>query len=95
MGKTAVEVYPRIVNSKCRRPLRKAVLALDLPASCRHAVSRQFEERLKRHNEVREQSYELIVFIDDCTQWLGAGAEGSMGPPHPHPAIARASFCTE
>jgi ATP-dependent Clp protease ATP-binding subunit ClpC len=87
VGKTAIVegIAQRIVNDEVPETLAdKRVLQLDLAGLVAGTQYRgQFEERLKKViDEIRENSEDTIVFIDELHTVVGAGAaEGSMTPP--------------
>jgi ATP-dependent Clp protease ATP-binding subunit ClpC len=96
VGKTAIVegIAQRIVNDEVPETLSgKRVLALDLSGLVAGTQYRgQFEERLKKVIvEVRENSEEQILFIDELHTVVGAGAaEGSMDASNMlKPALAR------
>ena len=96
VGKTAIVegIAQRIVNDEVPETLSgKRVLALDLSGLVAGTQYRgQFEERLKKViDEVRENSEEQILFIDELHTVVGAGAaEGSMDASNMlKPALAR------
>jgi ATP-dependent Clp protease ATP-binding subunit ClpC len=96
VGKTAIVegIAQRIINDEVPETLSgKRVLALDLSGLVAGTQYRgQFEERLKKViDEVRENSEEQILFIDELHTVVGAGAaEGSMDASNMlKPALAR------
>src|SRR5919199_995975 len=96
VGKTAIVegIAQRIVNGDVPETLSgKRVLALDLSGLVAGTQYRgQFEERLKQViDEIRENSEDAIVFIDELHTVVGAGAaEGSMDASNMlKPALAR------
>jgi ATP-dependent Clp protease ATP-binding subunit ClpC len=96
VGKTAIVegIAQRIVNDEVPETLSgKRVVQLDLSGIVAGTQYRgQFEERLKKViDEVRENSDDLILFIDELHTVVGAGAaEGSMDASNMlKPALAR------
>jgi ATP-dependent Clp protease ATP-binding subunit ClpC len=96
VGKTAIVegIAQRIVNDEVPETLSgKRVVALDLSGMVAGTQYRgQFEERLKKViDEIRENSEDLIVFIDELHTVVGAGAaEGAMDASNMlKPALAR------
>src|SRR5918992_1526837 len=96
VGKTAIVegIAQRIVNEEVPETLSdKRVVALDLSGLVAGTQYRgQFEERLKKViDEIRENSEEQIIFIDELHTVVGAGAaEGSMDASNMlKPALAR------
>ena len=96
VGKTAIVegIAQRIVNEEVPETLTgKKVLALDLSGMVAGTKYRgEFEERLKKViDEIRENSEEQIIFIDELHTVVGAGAaEGSMDASNMlKPALAR------
>ena len=96
VGKTAIVegIAQRIVNDEVPETLAgKRVLQLDLAGLVAGTQYRgQFEERLKQViDEIRENSEDAIVFIDELHTVVGAGAaEGSMDASNMlKPALAR------
>jgi len=96
VGKTAIVegIAQRIVNDEVPETLSgKRVVQLDLSGVVAGTQYRgQFEERLKKViDEVRENSEDLILFIDELHTVVGAGAaEGAMDASNMlKPALAR------
>ncbi|GAB3132679.1 ATP-dependent Clp protease ATP-binding subunit [Tsukamurella serpentis] len=97
VGKTAIVegLAQRIVNDDVPKTLAgRRVIALDLSSMVAGSKYRgEFEERLtKVLDEVRENSDELVVFIDELHTIIGAGGggEGSMDAGNMlKPALAR------
>jgi ATP-dependent Clp protease ATP-binding subunit ClpC len=96
VGKTAIVegIAQRIVNDEVPETLSgKRVVQLDLSGIVAGTQYRgQFEERLKKViDEVRENSEDLILFIDELHTVVGAGAaEGAMDASNMlKPALAR------
>ena len=96
VGKTAIVegIAQRIVNDEVPETLSgKRVVQLDLSGIVAGTQYRgQFEERLKKViDEVRENSDELILFIDELHTVVGAGAaEGAMDASNMlKPALSR------
>ena len=96
VGKTAIVegLAQRIVDDDVPERLReKRVMALDMGALLAGSKFRgEFEERLQAvMNEVRESAGEVIVFIDELHQVVGAGgAEGAIDASNMmKPALAR------
>src|ERR671921_754642 len=96
VGKTAIVegIAQRIVNDEVPETLAgKRVVQLDLAGIVAGTQYRgQFEERLKKViDEVRENSEDLILFIDELHTVVGAGAaEGAMDASNMlKPALAR------
>jgi ATP-dependent Clp protease ATP-binding subunit ClpC len=96
VGKTAIVegIAQRVVNEEVPETLAdKRVLQLDLAGLVAGTQYRgQFEERLKKIiDEIRENSEDAIVFIDELHTVVGAGAaEGSMDASNMlKPALAR------
>src|SRR5215207_4451536 len=96
VGKTAIVegIAQRVVNDEVPETLSgKRVVQLDLSGIVAGTqYSGQFEERLKKViDEVRENSDDLILFIDELHTVVGAGAaEGSMDASNMlKPALAR------
>jgi ATP-dependent Clp protease ATP-binding subunit ClpC len=96
VGKTAIVegLAQRIVNEEVPETLSgRRVLALDLSGLVAGTQYRgQFEERLKSViDEIRENSEDAIVFVDELHTVVGAGAaEGSMDASNMlKPALAR------
>src|ERR687889_823904 len=96
VGKTAIVegIAQRVVNDEVPETLSdKRVVQLDLSGIVAGTQYRgQFEERLKKViDEVRENSDDLITFIDELHTVVGAGAaEGSMDASNMlKPALAR------
>jgi ATP-dependent Clp protease ATP-binding subunit ClpC len=96
VGKTAIVegIAQRVVNDEVPETLSgKRVVALDLSGIVAGTQYRgQFEERLKKViDEIRENSEDLIVFIDELHTVVGTGAaEGSMDASNMlKPALAR------
>ncbi|KXP11115.1 Clp protease [Tsukamurella pulmonis] len=97
VGKTAIVegLAQRIVNDDVPKTLAgRRVIALDVSAMVAGSKYRgEFEERLtKVLDEVRENSDELVVFIDELHTIIGAGGggEGSMDAGNMlKPALAR------
>src|SRR5215207_9739656 len=96
VGKTAIVegIAQRVVNDEVPETLSgKRVVQLDLSGIVAGTQYRgQFEERLKKViDEVRENSDDLILFIDELHTVVGAGAaEGSMDASNMlKPALAR------
>src|SRR5215212_614144 len=96
VGKTAIVegIAQRVINDEVPETLSgRRVLALDLSGIVAGTQYRgQFEERLKKViDEVRENSDELILFIDELHTVVGAGAaEGAMDASNMlKPALAR------
>jgi ATP-dependent Clp protease ATP-binding subunit ClpC len=96
VGKTAIVegIAQRIVNDEVPETLSgKRVLQLDLSGIVAGTQYRgQFEERLKKViDEIRENSEDVIIFIDELHTVVGAGAaEGSMDASNMlKPALAR------
>src|ERR687895_418687 len=96
VGKTAIVegLAQRIVNEEVPETLAgKRVLGLDLSGIVAGTQYRgQFEERLKKViDEVRENSDDLILFIDELHTVVGAGAaEGAMDASNMlKPALSR------
>src|ERR687891_67312 len=96
VGKTAIVegIAQRIVNDEVPETLAdRRVLALDLSGIVAGTQYRgQFEERLKKViDEVRENSDDLILFIDELHMVVGAGAaEGAMDASNMlKPALSR------
>jgi ATP-dependent Clp protease ATP-binding subunit ClpC len=96
VGKTAIVegIAQRVVNDEVPETLSdKRVVQLDLSGIVAGTQYRgQFEERLKKViDEVRENSDELILFIDELHTVVGAGAaEGAMDASNMlKPALSR------
>ena len=96
VGKTAIAegLAQRIINSDVPEALaNKTLLSLDLGALVAGAKYRgEFEERLKSVlKEVQERDGELILFIDEMHQLVGAGkTDGAMDASNLlKPALAR------
>ncbi|MEV4259222.1 ATP-dependent Clp protease ATP-binding subunit, partial [Spirillospora sp. NPDC049652] len=96
VGKTAIVegIAQRIVNGTVPDPLKdKRVVALDLTGMVAGSKYRgEFEERIKKViDEIRADSDELIIFIDEVHTLVGAGsAEGGMDAANIlKPALAR------
>ena len=96
VGKTAIVegIAQRVVNDEVPETLSgKRVVQLDLSGIVAGTQYRgQFEERLKKViDEVRENSDDLILFIDELHTVVGAGAaEGAMDASNMlKPALAR------
>ena len=96
VGKTAIVegIAQRVVNDEVPETLSgKRVMQLDLAGIVAGTQYRgQFEERLKKViDEVRENSEDLILFIDELHTVVGAGAaEGAMDASNMlKPALAR------
>jgi ATP-dependent Clp protease ATP-binding subunit ClpC len=96
VGKTAIVegIAQRVVNDEVPETLSgKRVMQLDLAGIVAGTQYRgQFEERLKKViDEVRENSENLILFIDELHTVVGAGAaEGAMDASNMlKPALAR------
>ncbi|MAB03640.1 MAG: ATP-dependent chaperone ClpB [Candidatus Puniceispirillum sp.] len=96
VGKTAIAegLAQRIINSDVPEALaNKTVLSLDMGALVAGAKYRgEFEERLKSVlKEVQERDGELILFIDEMHQLVGAGkTDGAMDASNLlKPALAR------
>ncbi|QFY08901.1 AAA domain-containing protein [Nonomuraea phyllanthi] len=96
VGKTAIVegIAQRIVNDSVPDTLKdRRVVGLDLTGMVAGTKYRgEFEERVKKViDEVREHSDEIIVFIDEVHNLVGAGAaEGSMDAANIlKPALAR------
>src|SRR5215213_3928505 len=96
VGKTAIVegIAQRVVNDEVPETLSdKRVVQLDLSGSVAGTQYRgQFEERLKKViDEVRENSDDLILFIDELHTVVGAGAaEGAMDASNMlKPALSR------
>ena len=96
VGKTAIVegIAQRVVNDEVPETLSgKRVVQLDLAGIVAGTQYRgQFEERLKKViDEVRENSEDLILFIDELHTVVGAGAaEGAMDASNMlKPALAR------
>ncbi|MGP3919588.1 ATP-dependent Clp protease ATP-binding subunit [Nonomuraea sp. 10N515B] len=96
VGKTAIVegIAQRIVNGSVPDPLKdRRVVALDLTGMVAGTKYRgEFEERIKKViDEVREHADEIIVFIDEVHNLVGAGAaEGGMDAANIlKPALAR------
>ena len=96
VGKTAIVegIAQRVVNDEVPETLSgKRVVQLDLAGIVAGTQYRgQFEERLKKViGEVRENSEDLILFIDELHTVVGAGAaEGAMDASNMlKPALAR------
>jgi ATP-dependent Clp protease ATP-binding subunit ClpC len=96
VGKTAIVegIAQRVVNDEVPETLSgKRVVQLDLAGILAGTQYRgQFEERLKKViDEVRENSEDLILFIDELHTVVGAGAaEGAMDASNMlKPALAR------
>jgi len=96
VGKTAIVegIAQRVVNDEVPETLSdKRVVQLDLSGIVAGTQYRgQFEERLKKViDEVRENSDELILFIDELHTVVGAGAaEGAMNASNMlKPALSR------
>src|ERR687889_1124318 len=96
VGKTAIVegIAQRVVNDEVPETLSgKRVVQLDLAGIVAGTQYRgQFEERLKKViDEVRENSDDLILFIDELHTVVGAGAaEGAMDASNMlKPALAR------
>src|SRR5918911_4683626 len=96
VGKTAIVegIAQRVVNDEVPETLAgKRVLELDLAGLVAGTQYRgQFEERLKKViDEIRENSEDAIIFIDELHTVVGAGAaEGSMDASNMlKPALAR------
>ncbi|MGI5291262.1 ATP-dependent Clp protease ATP-binding subunit [Nonomuraea polychroma] len=96
VGKTAIVegIAQRIVNGSVPDTLKdRRVVALDLTGMVAGTKYRgEFEERIKKViDEVREHADEIIVFIDEVHNLVGAGsAEGGMDAANIlKPALAR------
>ena len=96
VGKTAIAegLAQRIVSGDVPEALlKKSILALDMGALVAGAKYRgEFEERLKSViNEVQSREGEVILFIDEIHQLVGAGkADGAMDASNLlKPALAR------
>ncbi|MEQ4725643.1 ATP-dependent Clp protease ATP-binding subunit [Nonomuraea sp. B19D2] len=96
VGKTAIVegIAQRIVNGSVPDPLKdRRVVGLDLTGMVAGTKYRgEFEERIKKViDEVRAHSDEVIVFIDEVHNLVGAGAaEGAMDAANIlKPALAR------
>lgn len=102
VGKTAIVegLAQRIVEGKVpQNLLNKRILALDLMSVIAGASARgEFEERLKKIiNEVKAAKGEIILFIDEIHNMVGAGGNGGNAMDASNilkPALARGEMQT-